>query len=134
MWDPLLSLMAAAQATTELRVGTSVALPLEHEIFTFAKQVATLDQMTGGRLRLGIGVGFRAELEQSRPIKWSHRYRALADMVQALSALWTTDESEHHGPFFDFEPVWSFPKPREKPRPPLLAAACFALRPYCAHW
>lgn len=122
MWDPLLSLMAAAQATTELRVGTSVALPLEHEIFTFAKQVATLDQMSGGRLQLGIGVGYRADLEQSRPIKWSDRYRALGDMVEALGALWTTEESEHHGSFFDFEPVWSSPKPRQKPRPPLLAA------------
>lgn len=122
MWDPLLSLTAAVQVTTNLRVGTSVVLPLEHELFTFAKQVATLDHMSGGRLSLGIGVGYRAELAVSGAIKWSDRYRVLGDMVAALSALWTEDEAEHHGPFFDFEPVWSFPKPKQSPRPPLLAA------------
>ncbi len=84
MWDPFLSLLAAAQATTDLRVGTAVVLPLERELFTLAKEVATLDQMSGGRLLLGVGVGFRAELELSRSIDWSDRYRALGDMVAAL--------------------------------------------------
>ena len=70
MWDPLLSLLMAAQATTNLRIGTAVALPLERELFTFAKEVATLDQMSRGRLLLGVGVGFRAELEVSRSIGW----------------------------------------------------------------
>ncbi|MBX7433912.1 TIGR03619 family F420-dependent LLM class oxidoreductase [Mycobacterium sp. Y57] len=121
--DPLLSLMSAAQATTELRLGTAVLLPLEHELFTLAKQVATLDHMSGGRLLLGVGVGVRVELEVSRRIAWADRYRALADMVAALDALWCDDESEHHGEFFDFDPVWSYPKPYEPSRPPLLAAA-----------
>ncbi|MGV0714768.1 TIGR03619 family F420-dependent LLM class oxidoreductase [Mycolicibacterium sp. XJ662] len=123
MRDPLLSLLAAAQATTTLRLGTAVLLPLERELFTLAKQVATLDQMSQGRLQLGVGVGFRTELAVSRPLAWSDRYRALADMVAALGALWADDESEHHGEFFDFEPVWSYPKPVQSPRPPLLAAA-----------
>lgn len=123
MWDPFLSLLAAAQATTTLRLGTAVVLPLEHELFTMAKQVATLDHMSQGRLRLGVGVGFRAELEVSRPLAWSDRYRALAEMVTALTALWTDDEAEYHGAFFDFDPVWTYPKPHQRPRPPLLAAA-----------
>lgn len=123
MWDPLLSLMAAAQATTRLRIGTAVALPLERELFTFAKEVATLDQLSDGRLLLGVGVGFRPEFELSQSIRWADRYRALGDMVAALHALWTEDESEHHGEFYDFEPVWSHPKPQQRPRPPLLAAA-----------
>ncbi|MGE2726166.1 TIGR03619 family F420-dependent LLM class oxidoreductase [Mycolicibacterium pulveris] len=123
MWDPLLSLLAAARATTTLRLGTAVALPLERELFTTAKQVATLDQMSGGRLLLGVGVGVRAELEVAGSIAWADRYRALADMVAALDALWTADEAEHHGPFFDFDAVWSYPKPQQRPRPPLLAAA-----------
>jgi probable F420-dependent oxidoreductase len=122
MWDPFLSLMAAAQATTRLRIGTAVALPLERELFTFAKEVATLDQLSDGRLLLGVGVGFRPEFELSQSIRWADRYRALGDMVAALHALWTEDESEHHGEFYDFEPVWSHPKPRQRPRPPLLAA------------
>ena len=133
--DPLLSLAMAAQATTALRLGTAVALPLERELFTLAKQVATLDLLSGGRLLLGVGVGMRAELETSRPIAWSDRYRALADMVAALDALWTQDESSHHGEFFDFDPVWSYPKPHQRPRPPLLASATGpkAVRA-CAEW
>jgi probable F420-dependent oxidoreductase len=123
MWDPFLSLLAAAQATTDLRIGTSVMLPLERELFTLAKEVATLDQISDGRLLLGIGVGFRTELELSRSIAWSDRYRALADMVAALGSLWTDDEPQHHGEFYDFDPVWSYPKPHQRPHPPLLAAA-----------
>jgi probable F420-dependent oxidoreductase len=123
MWDPLLSLLAAAQSTTALRLGTAVALPLEHELFTFAKQVATLDQMSGGRLTFGVGVGVRAELAVSSPVPWADRYRALADMVTALRALWTQDEAQHHGEFYDFEPVWCHPKTQQRPGPPLLAAA-----------
>ncbi|KUI43408.1 LLM class F420-dependent oxidoreductase [Mycobacterium sp. IS-1590] len=122
MWDPFLSLLVAVRATTTLRAGTSVVLPLEHELFTFAKQVATLDQLSQGRLVLGVGVGMRAELETSSPIAWKDRYRALADMVAALKKLWTHDEPEHHGEFYEFEPVWSQPKPFQRPNPPLLAA------------
>lgn len=122
MWDPFLSLLAAAQATETLRVGTSVVLPLEREIFTFAKEVATLDQMSQGRLVLGVGVGMRAELKVGSSIAWRDRYRALADMMAALETLWTDDEAEHHGEFYDFAPVWSHPKPHQQPHPPLLAA------------
>jgi probable F420-dependent oxidoreductase len=123
MWDPLLSLLAAAQSSSSLRLGTAVALPLEHELFTFAKQVATLDQFSGGRVVLGVGVGARAELETSSSVAWADRYRALADTVAALRVLWTADEAEHHGEFHDFYPVWCHPKPQQHPGPPLLAAA-----------
>ncbi|RUP05007.1 MAG: TIGR03619 family F420-dependent LLM class oxidoreductase [Mycobacterium sp.] len=123
MWDPFMSLMAAAQATTTLHLGTAVALPLERELFTFAKEVATLDQLSGGRVSLGLGVGFRRELQTARRMVWADRYRALADMVAALESLWSSEESEYHGEFYDFDPVWSFPKPAQRPHPPLLAAA-----------
>jgi len=126
--DPFLSLLSAAQATENLRIGTAVALPLEREIFTFAKEVATLDQLSQGRVTLGVGVGARAELEVASTVAWADRYRALSDMVAALTALWDDEESqhrgsEHHGEFYDFDPVWSHPKPQQRPRPPLLAAA-----------
>jgi len=136
MWDPFLTLLAAALATTNLRIGTAVALPLERELFTLAKEIATLDQMSNGRLLVGVGVGNRPELAVSRSaIAWSDRYRALTDMIAALDALWNDDESEHHGEFYDFDPVWSHPKPRQQPRPPLLAAATGpkATRE-CARW
>ena len=81
---------------------------------------------------LGVGVGFRAELVLSGSIAWYDRYRALGDMVAALDSLWTDDEAEHHGEFFDFDPVWSDPKPHQRPHPPLLAATTGAKAPATA--
>lgn len=124
IWDPFVSLATAVATTSTLRLGTAVALPLERELFTFAKEVATLDQISGGRLLLGVGVGFRGELELARPsVAWPDRYRLLADTVGALQALWTQGEAEYHGDLIDFDPVWSNPKPAQRPHPPLLAAA-----------
>ena len=121
MMDPFLSLLLAATAAPHLLVGTGVALPLEHDLFDLAKTVATLDHLSGGRLLLGVGVGWNEEeLANHRPIPWSRRYRALGECVAALRALWCDEESEFHGEFYDFDPVWSFPKPVQRPHPPVL--------------
>jgi probable F420-dependent oxidoreductase len=122
MMDPLVSLTAAAAATERLLIGTGVALPLEHDVFDFAKAVATLDRLSGGRLQLGVGAGWnREELANHRPdIPWPQRYRALAECVGALRTLWVEHESEFHGRFYDFDPVWSHPKPLQRPHPPIL--------------
>ena len=119
--DPFLTLMAAAAATERLSIGTCVALPLQHDVFDLAKTVATLDRLSGGRVLFGVGVGWNVEeLANHRPIRWSQRYRALAECVAALRALWCDEESEFHGEFFDFDPVWLFPKPLQQPHPPVL--------------
>jgi alkanesulfonate monooxygenase SsuD/methylene tetrahydromethanopterin reductase-like flavin-dependent oxidoreductase (luciferase family) len=77
--------------------------------------------MSDGRLLFGVGVGWNVEeLANHRPIQWSHRYRALEECVVALRQLWTAEEAEHHGEFFEFDPVWSFPKPVQKPKLPVL--------------
>jgi probable F420-dependent oxidoreductase len=121
MMDPFLSLMLAAAATERLLLGTSVVLPLEHDLFDLAKTVATLDRLSGGRLTLGVGVGWnQEELANHRAIPWAGRYRALAECVGALRALWGDDEAEYHGSVFDFDPVWSYPKPLQQPHPPIL--------------
>jgi probable F420-dependent oxidoreductase len=122
MMDPIVSLTAAAVATERLVVGTNVALPLEHDLFDLAKSVATLDRIAGGRFQFGVGVGWNEEeLANHRPdIPWKQRYRAVAECVAALRVLWTDDEAEFHGTFFDFDPVWSFPKPSTRPHPPVL--------------
>ena len=121
MMDPFLTLMAAAAATERLSIGTCVALPLQHDVFDLAKTVATLDRLSGGRVLFGVGVGWNVEeLANHRPIRWSQRYRALAECVAALRALWRDEESEFHGEFFDFDPVWLFPKPLQQPHPPVL--------------
>jgi probable F420-dependent oxidoreductase len=120
--DPFVSLMAAAAATSTLKVGTGVCLCLEHDVMDLAKSVSTLDLLSGGRVLFGVGAGWnREELANVRAdIPWSARYRALNECVGALRALWTQDEAEFHGEFFDFEPVWSYPKPVQSPGPRIL--------------
>jgi len=122
MMDPFLSLLAAALATTTLRVGTGVALPLEHDLFSLAKTVATVDRLSGGRFDFGVGVGWNVEeLADHRPdVPWPARYRALAECIEALRSLWTAEEAAHQGQWFDFEAVWSEPKPMQTPHPPIV--------------
>lgn len=121
MMDPFVSLTLAATATDRLLLGTGVALPLEHDVFDLAKTVATLDRVSAGRVRFGVGVGWnREELANHRPVPWARRYRALAECVGALRTLWRDDESAFHGDFYDFDPVWSEPKPVQRPGPSVL--------------
>ncbi len=122
MMDVFVSLAMAAQATERLQVGTGVCLVLEHHVLDLAKSVATLDFLSGGRVLFGVGVGWNAEeLENHRPdVAWAQRYRATEECVEALRRCWIDDESEYHGDFFDFDPVWSFPKPTQQPTPPVL--------------
>lgn len=122
MMDPFVSLTMAAAATERLQIGTGVCLVLEHHVLDLAKSVATLDLLSGGRLLFGVGVGWNAEeLVNHRPdITWAQRYRATEECVAALRRCWTDEESEYHGEFFDFDPLWSFPKPAQHPHPPVL--------------
>jgi probable F420-dependent oxidoreductase len=122
MMDPFVGLMMAAAATERLQLGLGICLVLEHHVLDLAKSVATLDVLSSGRVLFGVGVGWNAEeLANHRPdISWSQRYKATAECVGALRACWTEDESEFHGEFFDFDPVWSFPKPLQRPHPPVL--------------
>jgi len=119
MMDPFIALAVAAEHSTNLRLGLGVALPLEHDIFVLAKKTATLDLLSGGRVEFGVGAGWNVEeLHDHRPdIEWSQRYLALGESVEALRALWTDDEAEHHGRWFDFDAVWCRPKPAQKPHP-----------------
>jgi probable F420-dependent oxidoreductase len=118
MMDPYVALMAAAAATSSLGLGLGVALPLQHHLLALAKSVATLDRLSGGRVLFGVGVGWnREELANHTDVAWSRRYRALDECVQALRCLWTDEESEFHGEYFDFDSLWSLPKPIQSPIP-----------------
>jgi probable F420-dependent oxidoreductase len=122
MMDPFVSLAVAASSTSSLRLGIGVCLVLEHDLFDLAKSVATLDVLSGGRVVFGVGVGWNAEeLANHRPdVAWNRRYRATEECVAALKQCWTADEAEFHGEFFDFDPVWSYPKPAQHPYPPIV--------------
>lgn len=120
MMDPFASLLVAATATTTLLVGTGVALPLERDLLEMAKLITTVDRLSGGRLQYGVGVGWNEEeLANHRSVPWRERYRALAECIAALKTLWCDEESEFHGQYYDFEPVWSLPKPLQQPHPPI---------------
>lgn len=125
MMDPFLSLAAAAQSTDSLLLATGVALPLEHDLFALAKTVSTLDHLSSGRVIFGVGVGWNEEeLADHRPdIDWRLRYRALDEAVHGLRSLWTEDEAAFHGRWFDFEGALSYPKPRQRPHPPIHCGA-----------
>jgi probable F420-dependent oxidoreductase len=121
MMDPFVSLMAAAAATTTLKIGTAVTLLLERDLFATAKEVSTLDLLSDGRVILGVGVGWnRLELADHTDIPWSKRYRAIREYVTVLKLLWTEEEPSFEGEFFRFDPLWSYPKPVQQPHPPIL--------------
>jgi len=120
MMDPFISLTQIGEHTTNLLLGLGVALPLEHDVLVLAKTAATLDVLSDGRLQFGVGVGWnQEELANHSQVKWSMRYRALAECVGALRSLWVDDESEFHGEYFNFDRVWSRPKPKQNPHPPI---------------
>jgi probable F420-dependent oxidoreductase len=120
MMDPFISLTQIGEHTTNLLLGLGVALPLEHDVLALAKTASTLDVLSNGRLQFGVGVGWnKEELANHSNVKWSMRYRALAECVGALRSLWVDDESEFHGECFNFDKVWSRPKPMQQPHPPI---------------
>jgi len=120
MMDPFISLTQIGEHTTNLLLGLGVALPLEHDVLALAKTASTLDVLSNGRLQFGVGVGWnQEELANHSSVKWSMRYRALAECVGALRSLWVDDESEYHGEYFNFDRVWSRPKPLQQPHPPI---------------
>jgi probable F420-dependent oxidoreductase len=124
MMDPYISLMAAAGATTRLKLGTGIALLLERELISQAKTIATLDRLSGGRVIVGCGVGWNEEeFNNASQLPWKRRYLALKETVLAQRALFTDAEPEFHGELIDFDPVWFDPKPTATGGPPVVFGA-----------
>ena len=118
--DPFVGLAAAAAVTTRLRLGTGIALLTERDPILTAKESATLDLLSDGRFELGIGAGWNAEEMENHGTAFADRFRVMMDRALAIKAIWTADEPEYHGDFVDFEPIWSWPKPVQRPHPPIL--------------
>jgi probable F420-dependent oxidoreductase len=117
--DPFVSLSVAAMVTTRLRLGTAICLVVEHEPLALAKQVATLDVLSGGRVIFGVGGGWNLEEMRNHGTDPDHRFRLLRERVLAMKALWTQDEASFQGRYVNFERVWSYPKPLQRPHPPV---------------
>jgi probable F420-dependent oxidoreductase len=121
--DPWVALGLAAAVTTTIRLGTSVALPLEHDPITLAKTIASLDHLTGGRVNLGVGFGWNAEELADHGVPPNKKRTALREYLEAMQALWTQEEASYDGKFVSFGPSWAWPKPVGQPRPPILLGA-----------
>jgi alkanesulfonate monooxygenase SsuD/methylene tetrahydromethanopterin reductase-like flavin-dependent oxidoreductase (luciferase family) len=116
--------MAAAAVTTELRLGTGIALLMERELFSQTKTISTLDRLTNGRLLIGCGVGWNEEeFENVTNLPFKRRYLALKETVLAQRALLTDAEPEFHGELIDFDPVWFEPKATRPGGPPVIFGA-----------
>lgn len=118
--DPFVALMSAAQATRELRLGTGICLLVERDPITTAKAAATLDYLSDGRLLLGVGGGWNLEEMKNHGTDPGRRFALLRERVEAMKAIWTESEASYNGRYVSFDRVWAWPKPVQRPHPPVL--------------
>jgi probable F420-dependent oxidoreductase len=119
-YDPFVALMLAAAVTRRLIVGTGICLVIERDTITTAKEVASLDRLSGGRFQFGIGGGWNVEEMEHHGTAYRTRFAKLREQVLAMKEIWTKDEASFHGQFVHFDPIWSWPKPAQRPHPPVL--------------
>jgi probable F420-dependent oxidoreductase len=115
--DPLVALAAAAAVTQTLRLATGVALVVQRDPIQLAKELATLDVISNGRLEVGVGAGWNLEEMRNHGTDPARRFRLMRERVEAMKEIWTNDEAEYHGELVDFEPILSWPKPLQRPHP-----------------
>jgi probable F420-dependent oxidoreductase len=118
--DPFVALTAAALTSRTLRVGTGICLIVQRDPIHTAKQVASLDQLSNGRFLFGIGAGWNREEMADHGTDFTTRWKLMRERVEAMKAIWTQDEAEYHGEMVDFGPAWCWPKPVQKPHPPVI--------------
>jgi probable F420-dependent oxidoreductase len=118
--DPFVALTAAALVTRNLMIATGVCLVIEHDPIDLAKQVASLDHLSGGRFIFGVGGGWNREEMADHGTPFELRWKVLRERVEAMREIWTKDEGEYHGELVNFDAMWSWPKPAQKPHPPVL--------------
>lgn len=118
--DPFAVLGAAAAVTSRLTLGTGVCLVPQHDPIILARRVATIDHLSGGRFLFGVGAGWRHEEMRNHGVEPRLRWQVMREKVLAMQAIWTQDEASFHGHFVDFDPILSWPKPFQKPYPPVL--------------
>ena len=105
--------------TTNLKLGTGICLVVERDPITTAKEIASLDLLSNGRFMFGIGGGWNAEEMENHGTAYRSRWRLLRERILAMKAIWTEDAAEFHGEFVNFDKVWAYPKPVQKPHPPI---------------
>jgi probable F420-dependent oxidoreductase len=127
--DPFVTLTAAAMATKTLKVGTGVCLVNQRDTIQTAKLVASIDQVSGGRFLFGIGVGWNAEEMENHGTEFASRAKLVRERVEAMKLIWTKSKAEYHGELVNFPEMMTWPKPVQKPHPPVIVGGAF---PYSA--
>jgi probable F420-dependent oxidoreductase len=123
--DPFMALTAAAVATKRIKLATGICLVVERDPIHLAKHVASLDYLSGGRFVFGIGGGWNAEEMANHGTDFKTRFSLMRERIAAMKAIWTNDVAEYQGAFVKFEPLWAWPKPVQKPHPPILVGGEF---------
>jgi len=118
--DPFVALARASGTTSRIKLGTGIVLVPERHPLLLAKEVSTLDLFSGGRFLFGIGAGWLREETEIMGGDFDHRWTQTWESILAMKELWTKTEAEFHGKYYDFPPVRSYPKPAQKPYPPVL--------------
>src|SRR5271166_4827571 len=127
--DPLVALTAAAMVTKTLRIGTGVCLVAQRDVIQRAKLVASIDQISGGRFLFGVGGGWNAEEMADHGTAFKTRFELMRERIAAMKEIWTKPTAEYHGELVDFPPMMTWPKPIQKPHPPVIVGGAF---PYAA--
>jgi probable F420-dependent oxidoreductase len=127
--DPFVTLTMAAAATKTLKVGTGVCLVAQRDPIQTAKLVASIDTVSGGRFLFGIGNGWNRDEMEDHGTDFTQRHKLARERVEAMKAIWTQSKAEYHGEFVNFDPMMTWPKPVQKPHPPVIVGGAF---PYSA--
>jgi probable F420-dependent oxidoreductase len=125
--DPFVTLSAAAAVTTRLKLGTAVCLVIQRDTIQTAKLVASLDQVSKGRFLFGIGCGWNAEEMEDHGTVYETRTLKMREQIKAMKEIWTKNVAAYHGQIVDFLPMNSWPKPVQKPHPPIIVGGAFRL-------
>ena len=118
--DPFIALTAAALASKTLKVATGICLLIQRDPIHTAKETASVDLISGGRFIFGIGAGWNREEMADHGTNFGTRWQLLREKTEAIKAIWTGDVAEYHGEMVSFGPMWSWPKPVQKPHPPVI--------------
>jgi len=119
-FDPFVAATAAAAATERLLIGTGICLVIERDPIVTAKDVASVDVLSGGRFLFGVGAGWNVEEMANHGTDASHRFGLMRERIEAMKAIWTEDEASYSGRYVNFERIWCWPKPLQNPHPPIL--------------
>jgi probable F420-dependent oxidoreductase len=118
--DLFVALTAAATATKTLRIGCGICLVIQRDPIVLAKEVASLDHISGGRVLFGVGGGWNREEMANHGTDFTTRWSLMRERIEAMKAIWSEEAATYHGRFVNFDAIWSWPKPVQKPHPPIL--------------